>query len=272
MNGSRNTFRPLAWIGGMLGGCLVALLVLPLVALVAMTSPSQIFTAASHPMFAPALWLSLKTTSISLLVIGVLGTPLAWWLATSRRRLARVVSLLVELPVVVPPAVIGVALLMTFGRQGLLGGLLAELGVSVVFTTTAVILAQVVVAAPFYIKAAASAFAEVDPELLTVARSLGATPAQAIARVALPMAWPGLFAGASVAWARALGEFGATLLFAGNMMGKTQTMPLAIFGALEVDVQLAIVFSLLLVALGALLLGALQYVATMNARDRASLP
>jgi molybdate transport system permease protein len=144
--------------------------------------------------------------------------------------------------------------------------------VSVVFTTTAVILAQVVVAAPFYIKAAASAFAEVDPELLTVARSLGATPAQAIARVALPMAWPGLFAGASVAWARALGEFGATLLFAGNMMGKTQTMPLAIFGALEVDVQLAIVFSLLLVALGALLLGALQYVATMNARDRASLP
>ena len=117
--------------------------------------------ATAHPMFAPALWMSLKTTSLSLLAIVVMGTPLAWWLATSKQRLARGVALLVELPVVVPPAVIGVALLMTFGRQGLLGGLLTEMGISVVFTTTAVIMAQVVVASPFYIKAATSAFAEV---------------------------------------------------------------------------------------------------------------
>jgi molybdate transport system permease protein len=272
MSGPRSTFHPAKWLGIMFAACIVVLLAMPLFALAVSTTPSQMLEATAHPMFAPALWMSLKTTSLSLLAIVVMGTPLAWWLATSKQRLARGVALLVELPVVVPPAVIGVALLMTFGRQGLLGGLLTEMGISVVFTTTAVIMAQVVVASPFYIKAATSAFAEVDPEFLIVARSLGATPAQAIARVALPMAWPGLFAGASVAWARALGEFGATLLFAGNMTGRTQTMPLAIFGALEVDVQLAVVFSLILVALGALILGALQYVANLTSRDRARLP
>ena len=211
-----------------------------------------------------ALLLTLELAGVTTLVLLVLGTPLAWWLASSKHWVARVVGLLIELPIMIPPAVIGVALLMTFGRQGLLGGALEALGVQVIFTTGAVVLAQVVVSAPFYVRAAASAFSGVDEELLIVARSLGASQLQAIRRIALPMALPGLLTGASLAWARALGEFGATLLFAGNMSGKTQTMPLAIFSALEVDVKLAVVFSLVLTVAGGLLLAGLRLAKTRS--------
>ena len=137
-------------------------------------------------------------------------------------------------------------------------GPLSRIGIGLPFTQAAVVVAQVVVAAPFYVQAAAAAFREVDEDTLLVARTLGASREVAFARVAWPMAWPGLVAGASLCWARALGEFGATLLFAGNMTGRTQTMPLAIFTALESDVRLAVVFSLMLAAVGAALLVGLR--------------
>lgn len=249
---------PLSALGGLFGALLVGLMVLPLAALTWSSSIEDVGAAAAHPLFAPALWLSLRTTLVSLALTVLMGTPLAWWLASSTSRAARVTEVMVDLPIVVPPAVVGVALLQTFGRQGLLGPALDSAGVAIPFTETAVLLAQIVVSSPFFVQAAANAFRKVDPDMIIVARTLGASPAVAFLRVALPVALPGLVVGASLAWARALGEFGATLLFAGNMTGKTQTMPLAIFTALESDVRLAIVFSLVLAAMGALLLAGLR--------------
>ena len=191
-------------------------------------------------------------------MIVVTGTPLAWWIATSTGRAARVVEVLVDLPIVIPPAVMGVALLQTFGRRGLLGPALSGVGLDVAFTERAVLLAQIVVSAPFFVQAAANAFRRIDVDMLIVARSLGASPNAAFFRVAVPIALPGLVVGASLAWARALGEFGATLLFAGNLTGRTQTMPLAILTALESDVRLAVVFSLVLAGMGTLVLVGLR--------------
>ncbi len=255
-------------VGVLLGAALVGLLALPLLALALSTSPADVRAAAAHPSFAPAVWLSLRTTLWSLGITVLTGTPLAWWLASSGSRRARWAEIAVDLPVVIPPAVIGVALLQTFGRQGLLGPALGEVGVAVPFTAGAVVLAQVVVSAPFFVQAAANAFRKVDPDTLLVARTLGASPAGAFLRVALPIALPGLVVGASLAWARALGEFGATLLFAGNLSGRTQTMPLAIFAALEADVRLAVVFSLVLVGLGALLIASLRVVPALARASR----
>lgn len=241
-------------LGAAAGGMLVIVLALPLLALALSTDADALAAGLRSPLFGPALALSLRTTVVSLGFIVVCGTPLAWWLATTRRRGGKAVEVLVELPIVMPPAVIGVALLYTFGRSGLLGPALAGAGISLPFTEAAVIVAQIVVAAPFYVLAAANAFREIDPDLLTVARTLGASPAGAFMRVALPVALPGLAVGAALAWARALGEFGATLLFAGNLGGRTRTLPLAIFTALERDVREALVFALVLAAVAAVLL------------------
>jgi molybdate transport system permease protein len=253
-------------VGALLGASLVVVLALPLVALVFSASPADLRAGASSPLFAPALWLSLRTTLLSLVITVVTGTPLAWWLATSSTRLARAVELVVDLPIVIPPAVVGVALLEAFGRRGLLGPSLEAFGVSIPFTPNAVLLAQIVVSAPFYVQAAANAFRKVELDLLIVARTLGASQTAAFFRVAIPVALPGLVVGASLAWARSLGEFGATLLFAGNMTGSTQTMPLAIFTALESDVRVAVVFSLVLAALGGLMLLSLRLVPAMWSR------
>lgn len=256
------SFRPhrtiLSTAGTLFGAALVGLLTLPLIALVLSTTAADMSAGLSHPLFVPALWLSIRTTLVSLALAVVLGTPLAWWLARSSSTAARVTAILVELPIVIPPAVVGVALLQTFGRQGLLGPFLDSLSLQVPFTEGAVVLAQLVVSAPFFVQAAANAFRKVDPDMMIVARTLGASPGGAFFRVAVPIALPGLAVGASLAWARALGEFGATLLFAGNMTGKTQTMPLAIFTALESDVRLAVTFSLVLAGVGVLLLGGIR--------------
>ena len=268
MNGPRASLV-LGAAGVALGAVLVAVLVLPMLVLLFSASLAELRAGAGNPMFAPALWLSLRTTALALAITVATGTPLAWWLATSSSRAARAVEILVLLPIVIPPAVVGVALLQTFGRRGVLGPALEGLGVTVPFTEAAVVIAQVVVCAPFFVQAASNAFRKVEPDLMTVARSLGAAPTGAFFRVAVPVALPGLVAGASLAWARALGEFGATLLFAGNMPGTTQTMPLAIFSALESDVRVALVFSLVLAALGTLLLLALRLAPTVWAGRRA---
>ncbi len=253
-SGAHRLATPLGPVGFGLGAILVVVLALPLGALLLSASVDDLKAGASSPLFAPALWLSLRTSALSLVLTVLGGTPLAWWLATSSSRTARGVELVVDLPIVIPPAVIGVALLQTFGRRGLLGPALGGVGVSLPFTEGAVLLAQIVVSAPFFVQAAANAFRKVEIDLMIVARTLGASPGAAFFRVAVPVALPGLVVGASLAWARALGEFGATLLFAGNMPGRTQTMPLAIVTALESDVRVAVVFSLVLAALGGVLL------------------
>jgi len=228
------------------GGVLVLFLAAPLVALFATSSASDLAAGLRHPLVWPALRLSLLTTSISSVVIVLLGTPLAWVLAGSRGRLARLVEACVQLPTVIPPAVAGLALLLAFGRRGLFSGFYPD-GWSLAFSTTAVVLAEVFVAAPFFLVAATSAFRRVDPALVLVARTLGASPLRVFALVALPLAAPGVAAGAAMSWARALGEFGATLMFAGNLQGHTQTLPLAIYTAFEADLRAAQSLSIVLV-------------------------
>ncbi len=232
--------------GVLLGGGLLAFILLPIAALALSGSPSELLAALRDPVVPPALLLSLWTSLVSLAIVVVAGTPLAWFLARRRAPWLRTVESLVELPIVLPPAVVGIALLLAFGRRGLLGPLLLELGIQIPFSAAAVVMAQVIVAAPFFIRSATAGFRTVDDDLLLVARTLGASPTRAFLRVAVPLALPGITSGTTLAWARAIGEFGATLLFAGNMMGRTQTMPLAIYAALEDDVQVATAIALVL--------------------------
>jgi molybdate transport system permease protein len=204
-----------------------------------------------------ALGLSLATTALTMVVVIALGTPLAFLLARRRFPGAAAIEALVDLPIVLPPAVAGIALLVAFGRNGLVGRWLAEAGVTVGFTTIAVVMAQIFVSAPFYVIAARGGFARVDSDVEAAAADLGATPGQVFRTVTLPLIAPSLIAGAVLAWARALGEFGATIMFAGNFPGVTQTMPLAIYGRFGAgDLSTALLLSVvLLVASLMVLLG-----------------
>ena len=208
-----------------------------------------------------ATWLSLKTTFASLLLMIVFGTPLAYVLARWHfrgRRLARVVT---ELPIVLPPAVAGLALLLTFGRRGILGSTLTALGVNIPFTELAVIIAQTFVASPFYIRAAQVGFADVSGELEDAARVDGATELQVFWHITLPLALRALSAGLVMAWARAMGEFGATILFAGSLQGRTQTMTLLVYDVFQRDLDAAIWTGLLLVAVAIITLMLSQWLA-----------
>ena len=245
---------------------MLGLLVLPVIALVLASSPSDLVAGMDHPLFGSALWLSARTTVLSLTIVVLAGTPLAWWLSISRERDRRLVELIVDLPIILPPAVVGIALLQTFGRGGVFGSQFEAFGIQIPFTTGAVVLAQVVVSAPFYIQSAAAAFRRIDRDLLLVARTLGQSRAGAFMRVAIPTALPGLVGGAALSWARAVGEFGATLLFAGNLPGTTQTVPLAIYMALESDVRAALALALVLAALAVLLLFSLRFLPSVWSR------
>lgn len=203
---------------------------------------------------ASAVALSLGTTAISLALILFFGTPLAYILARYNFPLKRLVNGLVELPIILPPVVAGFGLLMAFGRRGLFGPLLEQLGVSLPFTAAAVVVAQTFVAAPLYIRTAQVRFSAVPHDLEEAASIDGATTGTIFRYVALPLSAPGLLAGLVLGWARALGEFGATILFAGSLQGRTQTMPLLVYGALERNLNEALWSSLLLIALA---LGAL---------------
>ncbi|MFI5298827.1 MAG: ABC transporter permease [Polyangiales bacterium] len=228
------------------GAVLVAFLAAPLLALVVTTDVDAIASGLRHPLVAPALRLSSLTTSTSLALVVVFGTPLAWTLSRSEGRFARTIETVIQLPAVIPPAVAGLAMLLAFGRRGLFSGWLYPRGSSVTFTTAAVVIAEVFVSAPFFVQAATSAFRRIDPRLIVVARSFGASPWRVLSRVAIPIAAPGLVAGAAMSWARSLGEFGATLMFAGNLQGRTQTLPLAIYTALESDLRAAQAISIVL--------------------------
>ncbi|MEK7248202.1 MAG: ABC transporter permease [Chloroflexota bacterium] len=196
-----------------------------------------------------ALRISLVTTSISLGLVIVFGTPLAYVLARYRFPGHALVDTLVDLPIVLPPAVGGLGLLMAFGRRGILGGWLDDVGVELAFTTTAVVMAQTFVASPFYIRSAKAGFEAVDRDLEHVAYTLGSSRSGAFFRVAIPAAMPSLLAGAVMAWARALGEFGATIMFAGSFAGRTQTVPLAVYRSLETGIDVPLALSTLLVAI-----------------------
>jgi molybdate transport system permease protein len=226
-------------------------LLLPLAALALRVTPEQLLTSFGTATVQQAVGLSLRTSAAAMGLAVALGTPVAYLLARRRFRLKRVLEALVDLPVVLPPAVAGLALLMAFGRNGLVGGLLEALGVSIAFSPAAVVLAQTFVAAPFYIRAATIGFSHVETELEQAASIDGASAWQVFRHVTAPLAWPGLVSGAALAWARALGEFGATIIFAGNFPGRTQTMPLAIYLGFQLDLDTALTLSVLLVGLSA---------------------
>ena len=236
--------------------CVVlAFLTLPIVAIFADTSPADLIRSLGEPDALDALWLSLKTSLAAVAIIVAVGTPAAYLLATREFRGREVVVTLIELPLVLPPAVAGIALLASFGPEGIFGGLLEDADIALVLQTAGVVVALTFVAAPFYLRQAQEAFAAVDPDLLDAARTLGASEAKAFAVVAVPCAGQGISAGLALAWGRALGEFGATLMFAGSFPGITQTVPLAIFARFGTDFTSALALSAVLVIVsGALLL------------------
>ncbi len=227
---------------------LVFLLGAPLLALVLGAPGERGLDGLLAPVTVAALRVSLTTSACALALVLAFGTPLAWALSRATGRLSRVFTVLTLVPIILPPAVAGLALLMAFGSQGIFGRSLSTLGVRVAYTPFAVVLAQAFVSSPFYVLAALRAFATVDAQQVWVARALGCSPWQAFRRVVLPAAAPGLAVGAMLAWARAVGEFGATLLFAGNLSGVTQTLPLAIYAGLDVSIAAARAAALLLVA------------------------
>lgn len=235
---------------------LILLLVLPLVALLLRAIETRGWEGLPEAGITEALFLSVVTTLCTALLTVLLGTPLAFILARWQFPYKRVLTVLVELPVVLPPAVAGLALLVAFGRRGLLGPALSGLGITLPFTTAAVVLAQTFISAPFYIRSAQVGFQSIEPEIEDAARVDGAGGLSLFWNITLPLASRALAAGLVLSWARALGEFGATILFAGSLQGRTQTMPLLVYNVLERDLNAAIWTGLLLVgmALGALLL------------------
>jgi molybdate transport system permease protein len=230
-------------------------LTLPLVAVFSETGPGRLIESLGEPEAREALWLSLRTSLMALAIIIVVGTPAAYLLATRRFRGRSLAITLIELPLVVPPAVAGIALLAALGPNGILGGAISDAGIELVFQTAGVVVALTFVAAPFYLRQAIAAFESLDPSWLEASRTLGAGPARTFLTVAVPSARPGLASGTALAWGRALGEFGATLMFAGSFPGVTQTAPLAIFARFSTDFTSALALSAVLIAIaGAILL------------------
>ena len=233
----------------------LAFLALPVVALLLRALGSGALTSAlAARAVLDALLLSLGSTAVSLAIVVIFGTPLAFVLARTVFRGKALAEALVDLPIVLPPSVAGLALLFAYGRNGLAGGTLEFFGVALPFTTLAVVVAQVFVAAPFYIRAARAGFRAVTPEVEDAARVDGASENAVLRRITLPLAVPALGAGLVLAWARALGEFGATILFAGNIEGRTQTLPLLVYSEFQdsLDAAMAAATILVLAALGVL--------------------
>jgi molybdate transport system permease protein len=226
---------------------LLLFIITPLLALFLRTSFAGFVTTLNQTQVVQAISLSLFSSLSATAITLIFGTPVAYLLAQPRSRFHRLVDTIIDLPTVLPPAVAGVALLMAFGRRGLLGPLLAAVGLSLPFTFAAVVMAQTFVASPFYIKAAAIGFSGIDPELRQAAALDGASRWQIFRYVTLPLSGSALISGGVMTWARALGEFGATILFAGNFQGSTQTMPLAIYIGFETDLNVALTLSIILV-------------------------
>ena len=260
-SGGSITRRISSWIQGaairVLLLVVVAFLALPVAALVVRAViDGALATAATDPTVLDALWLSLTTTAISLIVTVIFGTPLAYVLATRRFRGSTLVETAIDLPIVLPPSVAGLALLLVFGRRGLLGSYLDAFGIQIPFTVIAVVLAQIFVAAPFFIRSARTGFAAVPRDLEDASRVDGATDIQVVRHISIPLAASALAAGLVMSWARALGEFGATIMFAGNIAGRTQTLPLVVYSEFQggsLDSTIAAATILVMAAFGVLL-------------------
>jgi len=245
------------WFAVSLGLCLAAaltFLTLPIVAIFVDSSPGELIASLGEPGALDALWLSLRTTAISIAVILLVGTPAAYLLATRSFRGRSLIVTLIELPLVLPPAVAGIALLAAIGPAGILGGAVEAVGIELSLATAGVVVALTFVASPFYVRQAMAAFAAVDRSLLDASRTLGASEARGFLRVMIPVATPGLAAGMALALGRALGEFGATLMFAGSFQGITQTVPLAIYDRFSTNFDSALALSAVLVAVSAAIL------------------
>jgi molybdate transport system permease protein len=248
---------------------LVAFVALPIVALAWRALESgELANNITSDLVLDAMRLSAITSTICLILAVLGGTPLAYLLARRSFPGKAAIDLIIDLPIVLPPTVAGVALLVAFGRRGVLGEYLDSLGLELAFTTTAVVLAQLFVSAPFYIRAVKAGFESVSPEFEGVAATLGASPLRIFLKVTLPLAWPSVVAGAILCWARALSELGATLVFAGNFPGRTQTMPLAIIGVFDAgrSIDVAIALAVILVLAAAALLVLLRLVARTATR------
>jgi molybdate transport system permease protein len=235
----------------------LAFLALPVVAIFARLSWGRLAHELSSSLVTDALVVSLKTTVVAQALVLVFGTPVAYLLATHRFRGRSLVVTLVELPIVLPPAVAGIGLLAAFGRLGLLH-------TSIPFTQTAVVLAVAFVSGPLYVRQAVAAFEGVDETLVAASRTLGAGPMKTFFRVVVPLARGGLGAGEALAFARGLGEFGATIMFAGSLQGVTQTLPLAVYAEFDVDFHTALALGGLLVLVSALLLVTLKWLASSS--------
>jgi molybdate transport system permease protein len=245
------------WFRVALAGCLAAaltFLTLPVVAIFVDSSPGDLISSLGEPGALDALWLSLRATAASIAIIILVGTPAAYLLATRSFRGKAVVVTLIELPLVLPPAVAGIALLASLGPSGILGGAIDAAGIELSFATAGVVVALTFVASPFYVRQAMASFAAVDRSLLDASRTLGASEARGFLSVMIPVALPGLAAGTALALGRALGEFGATLMFAGSFQGITQTVPLAIYDRFSTDFDSALALSAVLVAVSAAIL------------------
>ena len=237
---------------------LLMLLGLPLLALVWRAIGKDFFSYALSATALSALKLSLLTSIASVLIAIVTGTPMAYILARWKFRGKNALELLIDLPVVLPPSVAGLALLIAFGRTGVFGAWLNAIGISLPFTTAAVVMAQTFVSAPLFVGAAREGFAAVDEQIEEAAIVEGANEWQIFRFIMLPLAGRAFLAGLILTWARALGEFGATILFAGNLEGRTQTMPLAIYLGFESSLGIAIALSVMLMAVSIVLLGLMR--------------
>jgi molybdate transport system permease protein len=250
-----------ALLGVLLGAtaaATLAFLALPLVALFVHTSPGRLLSQLSDQAVKDAFVVSLKTSALAQLLIIALGTPTAYLIATRRFAGRALAITLIELPLVLPPAVAGIGLLAAFGRFGLLGSSLRGLGITLPFTQSAVTVAVAYVASPLYIRPAIAAFEAIDPNLVSASRTLGAGPVRTFFRVVLPLARAGLIAGVALSFARGLGEFGATIMFAGSLQGVTQTLPLAIYAQFDQNFDEAVALGAVLVLFSLVLLVSLR--------------
>jgi molybdate transport system permease protein len=241
---------------------------IPILALLLYVPPSVLVSSFSNPVVMDAIRLSLVTTTVSTLIVIAFGTPLAFINSRSRYRGRDLVETLTDLPIVLPPAVAGLGLLLAFGRFGLVGQYLAPFGITIAFSSIAVVMAQTFVAAPFFLRQARTSFAEIDPAYEAAARSLGASPAYVFYRITIPLAAEGLVSGAIMTFARALGEFGATIMFAGNIQGRTQTMPLAIYTALQSDITASVALAVILLAISFTVIAAVRVLGRRASRNR----
>jgi molybdate transport system permease protein len=250
----------------------LSFLLLPIAAVFLRVPLGDLVDQLSSEVVRDALAVTLKTNLVALTLILLLGTPAAYLIGSRSFRGRAFALTLVELPLVLPPAVAGIGLLAAFGRAGLLGDEFDALGITISFTQTAVVLAVTFVAGPFYVRPAISAFEAVDPTLLAASRTLGAGPARTFFRVALPLAGGGLGAGAALAFARGLGEFGATIMFAGSLQGVTQTLSLAIYQEFDLNFDTALAISALLILVSGVLLLSVKVVAGWRSTSASLIP